>query len=524
MISNPLSSSRLALALAPLLLCFGSLASAQETSTAPIFFEVKVPPGTILQIDEYKTTSKGEVRRFETPPLATGKVYSYKLEATLDGTKIVRKIKIRHGETNRIDLTADLLAKEDKGSKPPAGASGVARLESGAGSLALRAEGSKDWQLPGEGSPLEAGALCVGLPNATIDSANGNVRVYLRANFDKLSPLPSVESAIRLQKTSEFDMEFYLDRGQIVLANLRKQGESTVRVHFQDRYWDLTLKDPDSRAGLELCGSWLPGRKFNPKSEKTDHPAMMLILLALKGHIDRKCPVCEHGLKAPPGPACVIWDSVGGQDEKPEELATIPEWAQPRELDPERKERIKKFHAMLQSKPLKEVLQSMLASDDPNMRRGGVYASAALDQLDLVADALLEGKYPDLWEHAVLALRHWISREAGNDKKLYQGMVERGKLTPAEAATAVQLLHSFSDEELRQPETYELLIEYLKHSKLAIRGLANWHLQRVVPAGRKIKYDPAGSKESHLQAYKAWKALIPDGKLPPSVTPEKSGT
>jgi len=79
----------------------------------------------------------------------------------------------------------------------------------------------------------------------------------------------------------------------------------------------------------------------------------------------------------------------------------------------------------------------------------------------------------------------------------------------------LQLLHSFGEEQLSQPEIYELLIEYLGHEKLAIRGLANWHLVRLVPEGKKIGYDPHATPEERARAQAEWRKLIPPGSLPP---------
>jgi hypothetical protein len=82
----------------------------------------------------------------------------------------------------------------------------------------------------------------------------------------------------------------------------------------------------------------------------------------------------------------------------------------------------------------------------------------------------------------------------------------------------LQLLHSFGDEDLARPETYEVLIDYLDHEQLSIRYLANWHLVRLAPAGKKIEYKALDPKEKRAQAVAEWKKLIPTGKLPPKIT------
>ena len=92
--------------------------------------------------------------------------------------------------------------------------------------------------------------------------------------------------------------------------------------------------------------------------------------------------------------------------------------------------------------------------------------------------------------------------------------IVRGHLVKARAA------HQSSaglapEEEQRQPETYEVLIQCLRHSKLAVRELARWHLARLAPEGKDIHYDAGAPAEERARAYEQWQALIPAGQLPP---------
>jgi uncharacterized protein (TIGR02246 family) len=72
-----------------------------------IAFEVRLPAGAVLMIDGKPTTSTGEVRKFETPPLRPGKSYTYTLKATANGKDVTRTIELAHGKDNRIDLRAE---------------------------------------------------------------------------------------------------------------------------------------------------------------------------------------------------------------------------------------------------------------------------------------------------------------------------------------------------------------------------------------------------------------------------------
>jgi hypothetical protein len=146
------------------------------------------------------------------------------------------------------------------------------------------------------------------------------------------------------------------------------------------------------------------------------------------------------------------------------------------------------------------------------VRAFALVSLTALDTLVPVAEALADPHAAEGRAVAVLALRHWIGSAPGNDLKLYHLLIQRLDYRPNWAETVLQLLHS--PYAANDPETYELLIAYLKHGSLAVRELAHWHLTRLVPAGRDIPYDPAGPAAERERGYRAWKRVVPDGQLP----------
>jgi hypothetical protein len=107
--------------------------------------------------------------------------------------------------------------------------------------------------------------------------------------------------------------------------------------------------------------------------------------------------------------------------------------------------------------------------------------------------------------------------------RLYNALTKQSKppIPANQAEIIMNLLHSFGDVDLARPETYGLLIDYLGHDLLPIRGLAHWHLVRLVPQGRKIDYDPLAPKEKRAAAVEEWRKLVPAGKLPPPPQPEE---
>ncbi len=74
-------------------------------------------------------------------------------------------------------------------------------------------------------------------------------------------------------------------------------------------------------------------------------------------------------------------------------------------------------------------------------------------------------------------------------RKTYQGIIDAKVFTPGEAETTLELLHDYSEDDLARPVTYEMLIHLLGSDKRFIRGLAYWHLSRLVPDGVKFGYD-----------------------------------
>jgi uncharacterized protein (TIGR02246 family) len=72
-----------------------------------ISFVVRLPADAVLEINGKKTTSTGETRKFETPPLRVGGHYAYTLKATAHGKEVTRQIELAHGAANTLDLRAE---------------------------------------------------------------------------------------------------------------------------------------------------------------------------------------------------------------------------------------------------------------------------------------------------------------------------------------------------------------------------------------------------------------------------------
>jgi uncharacterized protein (TIGR03000 family) len=75
-----------------------------DSSAAAIVFRVLLPADAQVTIDGNKTTSTGAERRYETPPLARNKDYTYTLKVTSRGKSVTRKAVVRYGAANTFDL------------------------------------------------------------------------------------------------------------------------------------------------------------------------------------------------------------------------------------------------------------------------------------------------------------------------------------------------------------------------------------------------------------------------------------
>jgi uncharacterized protein (TIGR03000 family) len=82
----------------------------------PAVFEVRLPADAELKLNGVRTRAKGEMRRFESPPLEVGSTYAYTLQATWHDQSVTREVILRPGRGTIIDLREELKAKAPAGS------------------------------------------------------------------------------------------------------------------------------------------------------------------------------------------------------------------------------------------------------------------------------------------------------------------------------------------------------------------------------------------------------------------------
>lgn len=399
----------------------------------------------------------------------------------------------------------------------------VARNAGEAATMLRQSSPDWPWQPVRAGSDLYSTDLLLSGLNATVDSLDKAVRLAVRGSLVDRGPFPVLETAFVLHQPKDVDMDVTLDRGRITLTNEKKEGPAKVRVRVRDKAAEFILKEPGSSFAVEIYGRWPTGVPFKKDAKPEEGPALSLVILALKGEITIKGPRKEGTLHAPPGLAMIITDNINDPAPDPLFLDKLPSWAAEKPVLDELKKLTElggKFRNALMSRPLDEVTDDMLKSNDPLVRRMAVLLMGATDNLPHLGEALMNAKSPDVWDSAVLALRHWIGRGPGQDMKLYQGLIEKRGFKPVQAEAILSLLHSFTEEELNTPETFEMLLNYMDTDKVGLRGLAYWHLLRLVPQGKKFEYEPTAAKDKRDEALAKWRKFIPTGQLPPKPTIE----
>jgi hypothetical protein len=396
----------------------------------------------------------------------------------------------------------------------------IATYISEAGTLLRREDPKKPWELVADRKRLHSGDILLSAGDAALASDNGAVRLLLGGDIGGTTQLPILETAVKLHAAADVDLDFTFLRGRVELVNRKAKGVASVRVRGPERAVEIRLLEPGTRVALVAYGRWLAGVPFHNDAKIEEHrPELVFAALVLHGEIDLRTATHQFVMRAPPGPALVEGDEIGNTDATPRWLDTLPHWAAD-QADSEDVQKAKAalahFRDQARQQSMPEALDQLLLSDNGMERKIAVILLGATDDIQRLANLLATAQSRDLWENAVLVSRHWIGREPGQDQRLYRALVAQKRLTPIQAETVLQLLHNFSDDELTQPETYEALIDLLGSDQLAIRGLAYWHLYRLVPAGRKIGFDPLASTEKRAQTVQEWRKLVPAGKLPPS--------
>ena len=402
----------------------------------------------------------------------------------------------------------------------------VARYLSPVGGLLVNEQPGQPWRSAGQRAELHSRDLLLALPGmqARLETSPRAVELTLWGNLPEMSDFHGLQSAVILHDSRAFDLDFTLCRGRVLVANRKEKGAARVWLRVDGAAFQLTLAEPGDAICLGLSNFWPRGVPFKLSPKPEDVPARTLNFLVVKGQVDVKMNGTLHSMSAPPGPSFFHWDSVNGPETGTRNRRQLEAWADLNRKAPASAkalvEVIDRYQAAVKNKEPRTALFDLLDAAANERQREparaaaefAVLSLAAINDIDRVIQALEEPRQAEARNAAVTALRHWIGDAAGRDRRLYQFLMDRPRYSKAQAATVLQLLHNALS--AGEPDTYETLIAYLRHEKLAIRALAWWQLSHLVPEDIAVPYDPAASPDARAKAYTAWKKAIPSGSLP----------
>jgi hypothetical protein len=396
----------------------------------------------------------------------------------------------------------------------------TANCASQIGTLLVKSDAGQAWHAVKMQDPVFSRDTLMALPGekARIESSDGALALTLAGSVPAYSTLTLMESALVLHANAAFSLDFDLKAGRVILMNLTEKEVARTQFHFKDNTWSLDLEPGGSQVALEFFSRWPRGKPFNREPDAGDAPVAALALWVLKGQAALALGSEHFTLRAPPGPAYFHWDSVNGVDATPRRRDRLPPWAHadaPSTAAAQKTQKaLEKQRQALATKPADTLLVEQLTDNDTSIRELAVYGLGAIDAMPRLVNALADPAHEDVRQAAARALQHYMGRGTTEDMALYHLLIMEKGYSNAHAEIVMQLLHGFSEAERNRPETYETLIAYLRHSKLAVRQLAKDILYAWVPAAKSIAYDPAGPEADWENAFKAWKKLVPSGKLP----------
>jgi hypothetical protein len=411
---------------------------------------------------------------------------------------------------------------------PVRAATKAATAEAGPGGVTVlkqEADG-KEWQLTKEKEELPAGTRIIGGLGASIVSADGAVRATMAGDIAGLSPYPILETSLVLEEAAkDADFAFAMDCGRVDLVNLKPAGlgAAKVRITVRGKTGEIVLPKQGDRVAVEIYGRWPRGVRFTKTPKETDAPAQVILVIAVKGDVELNTPNHSFALHAPPGPAMLSMDDVTDKEPQLYRLDQLPAWVDAKDDAKAAKmgAATKKFRELAARRSVGEALEELASSEESADRRLAVVLLGATNDLKRLGSVLALTKHPDVWDNGVIILRHWIGRGPGQDVKLYKVLVTEAKYGEGEAALVLQLLHSFGESDLRRPETFQALIDLLDSDRRLVRGLAHWHLIRLVPKGDEIAFDINATPDQRAKALKAWRDLVPAGTIPGQPAPKE---
>ncbi len=380
-------------------------------------------------------------------------------------------------------------------------------------SALLTKQGDASWRLVPEGQQVVPGQLLVSPPGcqSAITLDNGG-QLLLWGSLPEPRPVMVLESMVALNNSADVDLDFTLVSGRIILSSRRAGSPYRARIRFQGEAWEVSLDQEGSEVFVELWGR--PDTMIRTDTGTT--PESGLGLVVLKGQATVKAGRETYAMREPPGRALYQWNNAGSASTRPDRLDEVPAWMARHALSDADTRVVKHLTDRLdQREDPRAAISSLLGERDEAVRRLAVLSLPALNDVPRLLEALGDERHHDVRVWAIIALRHWLARDANQAAQLKSVLEQRFGAKPA--ALVSELLHVYSAQQLREPGTWQALIAYLTNDKLAVRELADWQLRSLLPhiAQKLPAYDLAAGPAERRRIYGQWKRYVPDGKLPP---------
>ena len=408
-------------------------------------------------------------------------------------------------------------------------------LASDKGSALVAVDGK--FKVADKGGAIAPGTRVVSAGSAVIMS-NG-VEAELLADLTGNDPMPVETSGLTVLKATEgFDFEFQLEPGRIDLENKKSSGPAKVRIHAGGQKHDLELVTPGARCAIETYGRLMPGAQFDPEAspENMIKPVGRGLMVVIKGEVAYSDHDTFMKLNQPPGRSQLNFDSKEGHEPVPTHLDKVPAWVLADAKDPSAAKNlamVKEIEAKLAEKgDIAAVIDEYGSSSDPAKRVAAVHLAGAVGDLARIFITVNRSPNPDVVDEAIVAVRHWLGGGPNRAKTMYDFLLKGipelmektggkhgGPATPAQAVVLIDLFIGFTEEQKIQPSTYKYLLKLLSNDRSAIRGLASWYLNHMVPDGVRFGFNPNDPEEARAKSVKQWETRLNELKLLPVAAP-----
>lgn len=469
------------------------------------------------------TTQKGE-----SPPPTSLKEEPKKDDPKKDDTKPDEPKK---DEPKKDDPKDDLGAKQ-----PPLENRAVVAVNDAGNDqvlVAKRAAGD-GWAVVAKGAEVSSTDRLVCLPGykAKVQFKTGvSAELWGNVSPDVL-PVPVYDTALTpFIPYDGFDADFTLHTGRVYLGNTR-DTPVVVRVRVgdpkfkaKDQQFDLTLPDKGCELVVEVNHRLTPGAADDP-------PQTGLVLHVLKGTatlpVKRKTTTVAAG-------EVVVFDSARGEvdgPKKPDEkaakglayfdrLAAAPDGAKARPMLialGQFADRVKEAKtvpaavAELRADPTKKPESEAAYAAGA---RFSVFATAALGDVNELADVANNPNRPDLRYAAVEALRGLLAAEPDRVDALRKLAVERWKLSADDADSYLGTLAGLGERRRRDADALKRLVDQLNADQVALREAALFVLVYEVDGSPQTQssplvFDVAGPKAARDAAAAGWTKRVAD--------------